>query len=242
MASRVCEAILIRNLAQLYLIFCASVVAIADEAIILEPSGTVTVVRSDTESTETAVTGQPLNTGDLVETGIDGSVIILLSNGTRVDLSPNSRLQVIDQAANTTDDGGLLIRLWRSILGKFADSAYTSAQAGGVGGFRDAVDNETIFNSFLSESDEAEMSLLLDALATADLPERITTLLTAIVHEDFGQFIPAEAIYLGRIVATPEDPVTYDLLFDLYLKLEFYGRAETIVDAKAAQFTDIAVD
>jgi len=219
------------------LFLCVPFAVIADNAVILEQSGSVTVVLSGTERTQPAVTGQPLNPGDVVSTGSDGTVFILLSDGSRIDLFPNSRLQVRDKAAGSSDSSGFLSRLWRSITGKFADSEYASAQAGGVGAFRASVDDEEMFNDYASESDLTEVSALLGAVAAEGLPERTTALMEAIIYEDYGQFIPAEAIYLERIAAIPGDPVTYDMLLDMYLKMDFYGHAAAIAERKAAEFS-----
>ena len=190
------------------LFLCGTLIVAADNAVILEQSGTVTVVLSGSELTEPALTGQPLNPGDVVSTGTDGTVIILLSDGSRIDLFPNSRLQVRDRDTSAQDDGGFLSRLWRSITGKFADSEYASAQAGSVGAFRASVDDEEMFNDYLSPARLEEMCGLLDAVGAEGLPEGTTTLMKAIVYEEFGQFIPAEAIYLERIATIPDDPVT----------------------------------
>ncbi len=224
------------------LFLCVPFVVTADNAVILEQSGAVTVVLSGSELAEPAVTGQPLNPGDVVSTGTDGTVIILLSDGSRIDLFPNSRLQVRDKDSGSQDGGGFRGRLWRSITGKFADSEYASAQAGGVGALRASVDDEEMFNDFASESDLAEMSVLLDAVAQEGLPEGTAALMKAIVYEDYGQFIPAEAIYLERIATIPDDPVTYDMLFDMYLKMDLYGHAAAITERKAAQFSGAAAE
>ncbi len=225
-----------------FLFLCGALIVAADNAVILEQSGTVTVVLSGSELTEPAVTGRPLNPGDVVSTGTDGTVIILLSDGSRIDLFPNSRLQVRDRDTSAQDGGGFLGRLWRSITGKFADSEYASAQAGGVGALRASVDDEEMFNDFASESDLAEMSVLLDAVVQEGLSEGTAALMKAIVYEDYGQFIPAEAIYLERIATIPDDPVTYDMLFDMYLKMDLYGHAAAIAERKATQFPETAAE
>jgi len=219
------------------LLLCAPFSVIADNAVILEQSGSVTVVLAGADRAQPAVTGQPLNIGDVVSTGSDGTVFILLSDGSRIDLFPNSRLQVRDKETGSSDGGGFLSRLWRSITGKFADSEYASAQAGGVGAFRASVDDEEMFNDYASESDLTEVGALLVAVAAEGLPEGTAALMEAIIYEDYGQFIPAEAIYLQRISALPEDPVTYDMLFDMYLKMDFYGHAAAITERKAEQFS-----
>jgi len=219
------------------LFLCVAFIATADNAVILEQSGAVTVVLSGAERAEPAVTGQPLGPGDVVNTGTDGTVIILLSDGSRIDLFPNSRLQVRDKDTGSQDGGGFLSRLWRSITGKFADSEYASAQAGGVGALRASVDDEEMFNDYASSAQLDEMCALLTAVTAEDMPEGTTALMKAIVYEEFGQFIPAEAIYLDRIAATPDDPVTYDMLFDMYLKMDLYGHAAAIAEKKAVQFS-----
>ena len=221
------------------LFLCVALTVVADNAVILEQSGIVTVVLSGSERAEPAVTGQPLNSGDVVSTGTDGTVIILLSDGSRIDLFPNSRLQVRDKDASA-QDGGFLSRLWRSITGKFADSEYTSAQSGGVGAFRASVDEEEMFNDYISSAQLDEMCAVFDAVDAEGLPEGPTALMKAIVYEDYGQFVPAEAIYLQRIASFPDDPVTYDMLLDMYLKMDFYGHASAISERKAAQLTATA--
>jgi hypothetical protein len=215
----------------------APLLAAADDAVILDQSGTVTIELAASGRPEPAITGQPLQPGDVVNTGTDGTVIILLSDGSRVDLFPNSRLQIRDRDAAANGGGGFLGRLWRSITGKFSDSEYASAQAGGVGAFRASVAEEEMFNDYASEIDLAEISALLAAVAAEGLPESTAELMKAIVYEDYGQFIRAEVIYLERLSAFPDDPVIYDMLFDMYLKMDFYGHAAAIIEMKSARLS-----
>lgn len=210
-------------------------VASADNAVILEQSGTVTVTAAGGEGVVAALTGQPLTPGDVVSTGRDGTVVILLSDGSRVDLFPNSRLQVREPVPDD-NEGGFLRRLWRSITGKFSDSEFASAQAGRVGAFRAAADDEEMFNDYATAAEFDEMDALLASIDAEDLPDSTAALMRAIVYEDYGQFIPAEEIYLARIESFPQEPITYDMLFDMYLKMDFYGHAAAISEKKAEIF------
>ena len=201
----------------------------ADDAVLLSIKGHVTVAASGSSTFLPAVTGQRLAPGDVVVTGADGEAIVLDEEGSRIDLFPNSTLTVTERADGT----GPLRRLWRAITAKFSDSEASSAQAGRVGALRAPEGDEEMFNDYATQRDLDEMRALLDSIGAQGYPAATADLMRAVVYEMYGQYIPAEAIYLARIDTVPEEPVTYDMLLDMYIKMDLYGHAAGIRDLKA---------
>ena len=214
----------------LILFLFISPLLLADNAMILENKGSV-LVQSSGKSSQ-AETGMNLKPGDIVTTGENGSVLILLSDGTRIDLFPNSRLLVSDSENRSYDEDSFLGRLWQSIKGKFSDVEYTSAQTGRVGALRASVEDEEIFNDFLTDARREELSELVRAIRDEKLPDNTARQMEAIVLEEHGQFIDAEEIYLSLLETYPDDLILYDMLIDLYLKIDFYGHAQEIIQLK----------
>ncbi len=197
---------------------------------ILEYSGSVTVESSG--SPISAETGLNLKPGDMVTTGEDGAALILLSDGTRLDLFSNSRLIVPHGEAGREAEDNLLSRLWLSIKGKFSDVEYTSAHSGSVGALRTSREEEQIFNDDLSNVQKEELLEIINSISNEDLPSITASQLTALVYEEFGQYEDAEKIYLFLIEKNPGDLILYDMLIDLYLKIEFYGHASQLIELK----------
>lgn len=202
----------------------------ADDGMILENAGTVLVQSSG--ETVPAETGMTLTPGDVVTTGENGSVLILLSDGSRIDLYPNSRLLISDPEEGSDDENSFLGKLWQSIKGKFADVEYTSAQTGSVGALRASAEDEIIFNDSLSISNREELTTLISSISEENLPDYTARQMEAIVYEEYGQFIDARLIYLSLLEKYPDDLVLYDMLADLYLKIDFYGHAADLIKLK----------
>jgi len=204
--------------------------AMAEDAVILENSGSVYV--QSTAGTFAAETGFNLNPGDMVTTGEDGSALILLSDGTSLDLFPNSRLVVPDSEAGDDTRDNLLARLWLSIKGKFSDVEYTSAHAGSVGALRSSDEEEQIFNDDLPGIQREELLEITGSISEEGLSAKTASQLTALVYEEYGQYKDAEEIYLFLIDRNPGDLIFYDMLIDLYFKIEFYGHASKLIELK----------
>lgn len=198
---------------------------------ILEYSGAVFVQSSG--SSISAETGFNLKPGDMVRTGEDGSALILLSGGTRLDLFSNSRLIIPESDSGRKTEDNLLSRLWLSIKGKFSDVEYTSAHAGSVGALRSNSEDEQIFNDELFPVQKEELLEIINSISKEGLPSITASQLTALVYEEFGQYDDAEKIYLFLINRNPGDLILYDMLIDLYLKIEFYGHASDLIELKS---------
>ena len=78
-------------------------------------AGTATLISGSTRTPATI--GAPVQMGDVVETGADGSVGITFRDASRVSVGPNSKM-VIDQFVFSpkTDDYGLVTRLQEGTL------------------------------------------------------------------------------------------------------------------------------
>lgn len=202
----------------------------AEDAMILEYSGAVTIQSGG--NSVSAETGLILKPGDIVRTGEDGTALILLSSGTRLDLFSNSRLVLPQGEAGRETEDNLLSRLWLSIKGKFSDVEYTSAHAGRVGALRSSSEEEQIYNDDLSDIQKEELLEIINSISEEGLTSMTVSQLTALVYEEFGQYEYAEEIYLHLIDVNPSDLILYDMLIDLYLKIEFYGHASELITLK----------
>ena len=206
------------------------VAALAENAVILESEGNVTVKSLGQSSS--ATTGLNLSPGDIITTGDDGTALILLSDGSRIDLFPNSRLQLVESQTGLGKKSSLLGELWQSIKEKFTDATYSSAQAGGVGALRAFGDEEEIINDELTDPLLEELEGNLVSIDAEKLPENTSRLMKAILYEIYGQYFDAEKTYLSMVEADPQDPVTYDMLTDLYMKIDCFNHAKEIIELK----------
>lgn len=203
---------------------------IAENAVMLESAGTVTVISSGQSAP--GEKGLNLSPGDIVTTGDDGAALILLSDGSRIDLFSNSRLQLLESNNRSDKKSSLLGELWQSIKGKFADASYSSAQAGGVGALRASGDKEEIINDELTDPLMDELQGDLDEIDLEELPLSTSLLMKAILFELYGQYFDAEQIYLAMIESDPLEPLSYDMLADLYMKIDCYSHAKDIIELK----------
>lgn len=204
------------------------ILSFANGGVIIESSGKVFLERF--EVTTNATMGVDLNRGDIITTGNDGSALIVLSDGAKIDLFSNSMFVLPE--VNTSNKNSLLGKLWDDIRLKFSDVEYSSAQSGTVGAIRSSTEEEVIFNETLSEDKTSELQETIDAINKEGLSENSTQQLQAIVNEEYEQFLEAEKIYLELIDGNPNELFYYDMLIDLYLNIDFYNHAKTIIEKK----------
>ncbi len=85
--------------------------------VVKRSAGSVTLLRGGTAPGLALAVGQPVQVGDVVRTGGDGRVGITLADDTLLAAGPNSELVLSEFAFNaTTQDGGMLLSLWRGTL------------------------------------------------------------------------------------------------------------------------------
>lgn len=202
----------------------------SNDAIILEKSGEVTI--QNVVETYWAEIGNSLNIGDIISTGKESSAVILISDGTRIDLFSNSRFVLAKQKDLNSDENRLLSKLWQNVKNKFSDVEYSSAQTGSIGAIRGSITDEVIFNDKLSGEGSLELSDTINFITNQQLKEDTIWQLKAIIFEEYGQFIEAEKIYLMLLESNPTDLVLYDMLIDLYLEIDFYAHASNIIKLK----------
>ncbi|MBB6480010.1 hypothetical protein [Spirochaeta isovalerica] len=210
----------------------ASTTALTGEnAVLLECRGRVQIISSGKSAP--AMTGQNLETGDIISTGSDGTALILLADGAAIELLPDSRLQL--ENSRSDRDGkksSLLGELWKSIKSKFADAEYSSAQTGGVGALRGSDKKEEILNDYLTRNLLEEMEDKLKDLDDQDLTPYTLLMMKALIYEIYGQYGDAESNYLSMIEIDPTEPLSYNLLVDLYMKIDCYNHAIEMVRSR----------
>lgn len=211
-----------------FLLIFYPILSFANGGVILESSGKVFLERF--EVTTNVTMGVDLNRGDIITTGNDGSALIVLADGAKIDLFSNSMFVLPE--LNTVNKSSLLGKLWDDIKIKFSDVEYSSAQSGTVGAIRSSTAEEVIFNETLSEDKTSELQETIDAINKEGLSENTTQQLQAIVNEEYEQFLEAEKIYLELIDGNPNELFYYDMLIDLYLNIDFYNHAKTIIEKK----------
>ncbi len=212
------------------LIFLSTVSAHASEALILELFGQVSIVVEN--DTRPARKGDSLLPGQGVITGPDGTALILLSDGSRIDLMSNSHIIVKEQEGGTGDN--LLGRLWGKISGKFSDTERAAAHAGSVGTVRSGPKEETLRDFNLSDEDEKNLAEILGQMDDEELPPESIELIKALILEDFRQSRRAEIQYLLILENNPDDEIVMEMLIDLYLKNRAPGKANEMAERKMA--------
>lgn len=210
------------------LILLSTVSAHASEALILELFGQVSIVVEN--DTRPARKGDSLLPGQGVITGPDGTALILLSDGSRIDLMSNSHIIVKEQESGSVNT--LLGRLWGKISGKFSDTERAAAHAGSVGTVRSGPKEETLRDFNLSNNDERTLAEILEQMDEEELPSDSIELIKALILEDYRQSRRAEIQYLQILENNPDDEVVMDMLIDLYLKNRAPGKASEMVERK----------
>ncbi|MEK8048648.1 FecR domain-containing protein [Ideonella sp. DXS22W] len=85
--------------------------------IVKRSAGAVTLLRGGAAPGQALAVGHAVQVGDVVRTGADGRVGITLADDTLLAAGPNSELVLSEFAFNaTTQDGGLLVSIWRGTL------------------------------------------------------------------------------------------------------------------------------
>ncbi len=197
-------------------------------ALILELFGQVSIVVEN--DMRPARKGDSLLPGQGVITGPDGSALILLSDGSQIDLMSNSHIIVKEQEGGSGDN--LLGRLWGKISGKFSDTERAAAHAGSVGTVRSGPKEETLRDFNLSNEDEKTLDEILEQMDNEELPPNSIELIKALILEDYGQSRRAEIQYLRILENNPGDEVIMDMLIDLYLKNRALGKASEMAERK----------
>ncbi|MGL1894198.1 MAG: hypothetical protein OCD02_21390 [Spirochaetaceae bacterium] len=202
----------------------------ANDAIILEKSGVVSI--QDSVEFYEAEIGTSLNFGDIISTGKASSAIVILSDGTRIDLFSSSKFVLTELNNSNNNKVTGIGKLWNKIKNKFSDVEYSNAQAGSVGAIRGSITDEVIFNDEMSEDQNIELLKTIDSITNESILDETKWQLKAIIFEEYGQFIEAEKIYLQQIESNPTDLLIYDMLIDLYFKVDFYAHASEIIKLK----------
>ena len=210
------------------LVFCVGTRIFGEDALILQATGTVEVQGNSGSSWIAAPAGTELFADDTVRTGGDGHVSILFADGSKYDMLPQSVLTI-----KGTREARFFKRLWSAITGKLADTRYTSAYVGGVGTLRgEGIENEVIFNDALDSDEGAELARSLAEIDQREVAPEVGDLLRAVIFEQFGQFVYAEALYIEYLAVPAAPSLVYDLLLELYIKLDFYSHAQNLLAAR----------
>lgn len=206
------------------------ILSFSNGGVIIESSGKVFLERFEVISDATM--GVDLIKGDIVSTGDDGSALIVLSDGAMIDLFSNSMFVLPELKDNNSNTTTLLGKIWEDIQIKFSDVEYSNAQSGTVGAIRSSTEEEIISNTILSDNKIEELQKTIDLLSSEGLSENTTLQLKAIIYEEYEQFEEAERIYLMLIDTNPNEFFYYNMLIDLYLKIDFYNHAKKIIEKK----------
>ncbi len=207
----------------------AAWVGFADEALILDLSGEVSVISIGLS--RPAARGETLMPGDIIITAADGKAVIILSDGNRLDLLPNSRMEVKyqNEAGNDTIFG----RLWGLMKGKFAEAERVGAHVGAVGTMRGSNTEAEVLRDFnLTDTDEKVLEELLRQVDVEDLPSESADLIKGMVLEDYRQLRRAEEHYLRILEENPADIMVMDLLINLYLRNQAEVKAKEMIERK----------
>jgi hypothetical protein len=204
----------------------------SEDAIVVEARGLVETRKSGAESWLAVIPGAKLSAGDEIRTGENGSALLLFSDSSRYDMFSNSRLTVT--AAEIKKRAPFLSRLWAAVTGKYDDTAYTSASAGGVGVLRgDGLDNEFLQDFELGEEEQTALAELLEVFDGFASEDSGSMLLSAIILESFEQYARAEQLYIQYLESRPEDSFGYDILVELYMENDLYSHAQQTLVLKA---------
>jgi hypothetical protein len=210
--------------------FAAGLALCAEDAVLLETRGTVEVQGRSGDSWIDVDAGTELYADDVVRTGKDGAATILFSDGTRYDMFSGSILTITVAERERLP---FFKRVWRAVTSKFSDTRYTSAYVGGVGTLRgEGKEGELIYDEELGEQTAEELASLLSQIDESDYPVTERGLFRGIVFEDYGQYRRAEAEYLSYQREYPDKTLPYELLLELYIKLDFYSHAQELLDAR----------
>ncbi|MES0489879.1 MAG: hypothetical protein ABUK01_07815 [Leptospirales bacterium] len=202
------------------------------EAVIIEHRGDVTIKSAKSSREVPVKTGQSVYPGDTIKTGSNGRVVILLSNGNRLDIFSNSQVRIKDKNENSKES--LVGKYWRKLKSKFDDAEYTSNTTGRVGALRGkpGAKQPPPSDEELADSDKKALQISTKEIESEELSPKTSRLMKAVLFEEYGQYKSAEVIYIELIKEFPEDKVIYDMLIDLYINIDLADRANDILEKK----------
>lgn len=213
------------------LVFVVPLYLHSEAALVVELTGDVEIKQTGTDSWQAVMPGAELSAGDEIRTGEGGSMVLLFSDSSRYDMFPNSRLTITARKIDKRPP--FLSRLWAAVKGKYADTAYTAASAGGVGALRSSgLDNEILRDVDLGEEELAALAGSLESIDGIASGNPGSVLLSAILFESFEQYARAERLYVRYLESRPGDSFGYDILIELYMENDLYAHAQKTLELK----------
>ncbi len=200
---------------------------------IIEAKGDVTVIVSGASKATKPTPGQALASGDVVRTGSNGHAILLFSDGNRMDLFARSNLKIKEKQKGKKD--AFLGPIWKMVNDKMSDAEYTKASAGQAGAVRGKKEEEGSQDQTLSNEEQKGLHKEMEKIGKANLSSQTKTLARAVIYEKYAQYHQAEELYLSLIKDYPHGAMFYDMLIDLYIKIDMNDHAQKVLEQKKAK-------
>jgi tetratricopeptide (TPR) repeat protein len=203
-------------------------------AIVTGISGKVETARAGQETWRRAEVGLSLLMGDRLRTAEGATATLLLGNGQKLNVLPNSIVNVSAEmgkgGGRSSGVGKALKGLWSALAGKFDESKDISAAKGVVGTLRGP--KKPLADAALSEEDKAQLAEQVTELEALDADAVSQNLLLAVAYEGAKQYARAEASYLKAIGADPGEGRLYDALGSLYTHLGQKEKLDALKEQK----------
>jgi hypothetical protein len=213
------------------LAFPHRVVAEDSVAILTGLKGAVESSRSGEGGWRKAEIGLTLRAGDKLRTGDAAAATLLLANGRKLSVLPNSIVDFFPEMGRDKGDqsgvGKAAKGLWNALVGKFSESRDISVAKGVVGTTR--APRRLVGDGTLSEDEQRQLGEQVSDLETMEIDEVSRHLLLAVLFEGAKQYARAEANYIAAIELSPAEGRLYDTLGSLYTRL---GQKEKLNDLK----------
>jgi tetratricopeptide (TPR) repeat protein len=208
-------------------------------AIVTGITGGVETARAGEETWRRAEIGLAFRAGDRLRTSDGASATLLLGNGHKLSVLPNSMLsfsaEMGGEKGAASGAGRALKGLWGALVSKFSDSKDISAAKGVVGTVRGP--KKLIADTALADDDESQLSEQVAEVEGVDIDDLSRHLMLGVLYERAKQFARAEENYLKAIDLSPGEGRLYDTLGSLYARL---GQKDKFNDLKERKKKAIA--
>jgi tetratricopeptide (TPR) repeat protein len=209
-------------------------------AMVMDVKNQAEVERSEDGGWVAAEVGMDIRLGDRLRTGDDSRVVLLLANGTTMNIHENSAVSFSEDmgggSASSPGFGTFLHGMWQAIADKFIDTEYADVASGRIGAIRGTPEDEEVLDALLTGDDKTELQRQVDILNQQMGDEGSRMLLMGILYEKYEQYASAEAAYKRAIEISPKEEILYDMLVDLYLEAGALARMKEVREKKEALF------
>jgi hypothetical protein len=202
-------------------------------ALVAEINGRVELYLSDAREWVPAEVGMDVFEGDMIRTGKDSGVKLLMRSGQTLRIHEKSSISFSAQMGEGPSAlGGLFRGLWDVIARKFINSEEADVASGLVGAVRGTAEEGAVENEELSAGDRESMEKELDLIDSYLEESSARSMLQGILFEKYRQYARAEEAYLNAVEYDPADAYLYDLLLDLYLETGAVEKLEKMKKVK----------